>query len=422
MNGDRNIIYISKPHITKQNNKYRLCALIIDGDNSKELYYEVDLKYGAYLVYERSDCFVLGLLNTAMNEEKDIVCEAPVTESLLFQLKQYYIPILSQNMHDLYYIEIQADAITDHIDSQNLSVTGNSGGVDAFFSILKYSDTGFANHNVSHLIFNNISTADDNEERIKQLYDRDNQEKSKIAQELGLESLSVYTNLFEFYKSKHIFNFYFAAQYISVGYALAKLIRYYYFSSGVSVKDFSFDERKIKDGAYFDTFVLDCLSTELIKVYSAGGEIDRLSKTKYISDHPVVKRHLQVCAIEQFSEYYNYANFNYKDKLNCGKCGKCVRTISSLYALNKLDGYDNIFDLTTFYKNKNSFIGRELASDSKEFARDIKRELIKSNKFSILVYPWFVFWKIENFLREKLRNNNLLRSLYFSYKKKRVDK
>lgn len=82
-------IKIGRPYIEKcLNKKTRLCSNIEyqDGKN-KVLYYEVEDEYAKYLSYEKSDCFVLGLLHNCMNQKCDISCEAPVSEQLLFTIK-----------------------------------------------------------------------------------------------------------------------------------------------------------------------------------------------------------------------------------------------------------------------------------------------------------------------------------------------
>ena len=88
------LIKIGKPYILQncENGRVRLCADIID-DSEKTLYFEVDSEFKEFLVVENSDAFVLGLLHYTMNEGKNIACEIGVTGQLLFQLRNYYIPI-----------------------------------------------------------------------------------------------------------------------------------------------------------------------------------------------------------------------------------------------------------------------------------------------------------------------------------------
>lgn len=73
-----------------------------------------------------------------MNEKLNIDCEVPVTEQLLFQLRNFYIPVISQNMPDLFPIELNAVGVPPLDPIGSAVATGNSGGVDSFYTIVRY--------------------------------------------------------------------------------------------------------------------------------------------------------------------------------------------------------------------------------------------------------------------------------------------
>lgn len=203
------LIKIGKPYILQncENGRVRLCADIID-DSEKTLYFEVDSEFKEFLVVENSDAFVLGLLHHAMNEGKNIACEIGVTGQLLFQLRNYYIPIISRNMPDLYSVKIYADSLATINNNEKGVVTGNSGGVDSFYTILKYNKEPNQEFKLTHLIFNNISTEDSDDSRIRKVFEKDILEKNAIAKEVGLVPVNLYSNLYAFYKSHFIYNYY----------------------------------------------------------------------------------------------------------------------------------------------------------------------------------------------------------------------
>ncbi len=398
-------IIIGKPYITEiEGDKVRLCSDIQKDGQMRTLYYEVDKKYAEYLCYDRSDAFVLGLLHSAMNEEKDIVCEVGVTEQLLFQLRHFYISVISQNMPDLQCISISAEAITDPIISQNAVGTGNSGGIDSFYTALKYGEEN-GSYKLTHLLFNNISTEDNNDDRIREWFEKEKTEKEKIAEELGLESVFVYSNLYSFYNEQFIYNYYYGAQYASAPYALAKLFSVYYYSSSYSISDFTVDHKEMSDGSNFDLLALDCFSTNQLRIYSTGGDVDRLEKSIYIANNPIVQRHLQVCAVEQNKDFYAQKN-TVLSKLNCGKCRKCRRTITALYALDILDKYEGIFDLSFFKENKGKFMAQQLSSDHPEFTLELKKMLKRTNKYAPNTNFWIFMYSIRYFLA---RNKKLVK-------------
>ena len=377
-----------------------------DGKN-KVLYYEVEDEYAKYLSYEKSDCFVLGLLHNCMNQKCDISCEAPVSEQLLFQLKNYYIPILSKNMPDLFFIEIDAEGVLSFDKSEGAVATGNSGGVDSFYTIVKHMNES-GSYKLTHLLFNNIST----EERIRQWFNKEEMEKKKIAEELGLKAISLYSNLYSFYESHFIYNYYYAAQYISAPYALDKLINKYYYSSSYSFTDFTINHKKMTDGSNFDLLALDCFSTDRLKVYSTGAETGRIDKTMIISDNMVVNRHLQVCAVEQ-NKQYNESGVIVR-KLNCGCCRKCARTITTLYAIGKLEKFHDIFELEQFNNDKDKYIGCELASDLYEFSNELTDYLRDNQRYTMRIIMWRCLYKI----RYVIAKSKILVNLYHGIRRK----
>jgi len=405
---EKDVIRIGEPYIASTNEAVRLCSDITNDHEKRTLFYEVEPLYEDFLNIDNSDAFVLGLLHDAMFEDKDIVCEGGITDRLLFQLNTYYLPVVGQRMPDLHPIHISCKKRGTVCKSGNGVMTGCSGGVDSFYTMLKYKEEPVCGYSLTHVLFNNISTADNDEGRIRAVFKKDIIEKRAIAEELGLTPIMLFTNLYSFYKSQHIYNYYFASQYVSAPYALGRLISKYYFSSGFSVSDFSIDPKGIKDGAYFDLFSLNCFSNEYMSIYSAGSEVSRFDKTKYIANDATVKKHLQVCSEEQYLHFYE-SNPNRKlETLNCGSCGKCTRTITTLYSLNCLDEYKDIFDLSAFKKNKEKFIARELEYDSKAFTEEIYRNLrgCEYNRFKLMLY------RIPYAIRHELKKWTGLRKVY----------
>lgn len=386
-------IIIGRPYIVnRKNHKVRLCSnIVFDNKKTRVLYYEVDEEYSQFLNYERSDCFILGLLHNCMNIKTNIKCEAPVSEQLLFQLRHYYIPVISEHMPNLSYIEIDAEGETESNTFSDGVATGNSGGVDSFYTIVKYLHEK-EHYKLTHLLFNNISTEDDDDERIRRWFEKEEKEKRQIASDLGLKAINMYSKLYSFYDSHYIYNYYYAAQYISAPYALSKLIGKYYYSSSYSFSDFTIEPKKMTDGSNFDLFALECFSINSLKIYSAGGETGRIDKTIAIANNEVANKHLQVCAVEQ-NKQYNDTGITVK-KLNCGCCRKCSRTITTLYSIGKLDKFDTVFDLTQFNSNRNKYIGRELASDLYEFANELTSYLKKNGKYSSRIAMWRMVYKV----------------------------
>ena len=399
---------INQPYIEKiDGGKARLCSRI-EGSVNDVLYYEVDEKYEQYLCDDRADAFLVGLLHSAMFNGEDIICNCGVSERLLFQLNTYYISTVSDNMPDMANIQIHAEPLPETACG-NAVGTGNSGGVDSLYTMLKYSKENMGNYGLTHVIFNNISSNDDDENRIRSLFHRDIKEKAVVAEKLNYEFIWMYTNLYTFYKEVDLFNHYFTLQYTSAAYALKKLFKVFYFSSTFQVNMFSIDYKEIVSGARFDIFSLDCVSSEALKFYSAGMEVDRMGKMEYIADHPITQNHLQVCAIEQ-----SRGGVTIGDKLNCGYCHKCSRTIAVFYAWGMLDKYEGIYDLTQFHDNRDKFIGKGLAMDQGTFTKMVKKILKEKKLYTAKMELWYQVYSF----RYALAKNPVLVKLYHSIKRK----
>lgn len=402
-------IVIGRPYIEEHEHQVRLCSNItnIDGHQAV-LYYEVEKKYGRYLNGDRCDAFLVGLINSCMFNNEDIECEGPVSEGLLFQLTTYYIPLLSDAMSNMNCISVSADTTVLPVENAGGVGTGNSGGVDSTYTMLKYSRQELKSYKLTHVLFTNISTNDTDDDRIRALFDKDIPLKQEAAEYLNLEFIALYTNLYSFYKQPGIFNHYFAQQYCSAAFALGKLFKVYYFSSTFKASDFSMDEQKIVSSGRYDIFSLDTISQPWLRFYSAGEEVDRMEKVLYIEDAKYTQKYLQVCSIEQSAGCEHFTA-----KLNCGYCHKCGRMIGIFYAQGVLDAYADIFDLSFFNRNKAKFIGRNLEADQGFFAKTVRDLLKKNNRYPLGTEVWRLFYRV----RYRLAKIDSLVALYHRVKK-----
>lgn len=385
-------ITLGKSYLTQPDAAHvRLCCDVTYAERKDVLYYETEPQFKEALLVGRSDAFLVGMLNSAMFDGLDIHCTEPVSEQLYYQLTEYYVPTLSDNFTTLHPIKIHCDSlVTETKTCKSAVATGNSGGVDSFYTILKYRDYSLPSRRLTHLIYSNISTGDTDAERIRHVFEKELSEKKQIAKEMNLDSVGIYSNLYSFYKHPGIYNYFFTAQYVSCAYALGNLLSCFYFSSGISFRDFSLNETQIADGAYFDLFSLQCLSVKGLDLYSAGAEVTRLQKTQRILPDPCVRKHLQVCSAEQTGEHATAY-------LNCGQCSKCMRTMASVWALGKVDEYKSLFDWSLFEKNRSYFLARWYVWEhSNEMRREIIGRLKEENEVSCMFYfylPWCLFKK-----------------------------
>lgn len=389
-----------------------LCADIELSDRTTKMWYRFPKEYEAYVCVERADAFLTGLLYYAMIYDYDLVIENPISERLLFQLSTYYIPTLAGTTDFFHEINIDAVADVRRISNEGAVGTALSCGVDSFYTILKSLEGNYKNYKVTHVLFTDIpATIFSDQLRVNWL--NDNCKKTeKIARELNLKFILCETNLNREFKIKPFYSsskIYVAneglasLQYCSSVFALQKLFHIYYLGSA----GYKLNEAKINASPYdvlwHDFFSMPNISTENLIFYSSGVEASRIEKINYIADFSIVQKHLFACAMPLAQ--------------NCGRCEKCTRTMAELYALKKLDKFEKVYPVDEFKKQYTKRIAVILSHRKKPFNRDILKALIDNGyRIPFLSYPLSLGVQFEGWLREKLRDNMMLRNIYFKLK------
>ena len=105
------MIRIHPGHVTETNGETKIVTKIdLNADDRREFFISVDSKYGKYLSPERADYALIGVLGYALREKQDdIICEAPVTEELLYNIREILIPTLCNSDSRNYPVKIQAN-------------------------------------------------------------------------------------------------------------------------------------------------------------------------------------------------------------------------------------------------------------------------------------------------------------------------
>jgi hypothetical protein len=402
---------IHQPYVRHKNGKIRLAALIErPNDDPCELFYEVDDEYEEYLCYERSDAFLLGILEYAMYFGFDIEYVAPVTERLYYQLATYYIPVLSKNISYYHLIAIKGPLTSENVTSKGAVGTGFSGGVDSYYTILKHLKPSKESFALTHVICANAGAfTREGGDISKGFFEKYISIYQDIAKEMELPLISIHTNYMEFYIQIKLNPVHSQTQ-LKTGscvHALQKLFGIYYIASGVTLDYFFLNDN---DPSFYDLFNLYTMNTNTLAFHSSGYEYNRIQKVEYIADNIWVQKTLTACM--------NYLGVT--SHLNCSKCRKCRRTMMGLYALGKLDYFSDVYDIEDFKKHLAQRIGNNLAV-KEETSHGYNKEFIetaKSNKIKIpfMAYMWaFFVYKPWYFIISKLRDYKILRKIYYFF-------
>lgn len=332
-------IRIGKPYICEKQGCISLCAELTIGERPETAWFSVGSEFGQYLTDDRTDAFVVGFLTTAMRLGADIVCDAPVTRRLKYQLEQYLIPSMAANMEIYHSITIHAPVTDAVLPCAGAVGTGWTGGVDCMYTLMEHLDS--PGHQVTHLLITNNGAleGDDNSALLRLMMA---QAKTGIAADCGLSVIGVDSNLQEIQDERYLAVAGFRLP--AVVLAVQKLFGVFLNSAGYDFSRFAFVP---ENSAYYELLLMQCFETDCTAFYSSGGGTPRIRKLQELADFPPARKYLHPCI---------YASGN-----NCGKCGKCVRTQAALYALGRLEDFRKVFDIEAFERNKEDILAQILA-------------------------------------------------------------
>ena len=339
-----NEIHIGMPYIEETPDGVRLCAPLCLHGREQTMWFSVASEYGEYLTDDRADAFVAGIFTTAMRDGADIVCEAPVTRRLLYQLNHYLVPMMAANMGDTFRsIRIHAAPADEKLPCSGAVGTGWTGGVDSMFTLMQSLNAEEASRRLTHLLItsNGSLEDEDNSTLLQKLVEK---AQTGIAAETGLKVLGVDTNLQEI--QSELFLSVAAFRHSAVTLALQKLFGAFLWSSTYEFARFSFDPN---NSGYYELVIYSSFETDVTALYSAGGAYSRAQKLQALSDYPLAHKYLHPC-LRPFGK-------------NCGRCGKCVRTEAALYGLGTLDRFSGVFDVDAFEKDRDWYFAQLLANE-----------------------------------------------------------
>lgn len=336
-------IIIGKPYVVSEGDYCKLVSDVVYMGLKKEIFFEVDREFSSYLTPERADPFVLLLLVPALYDGCNIVCEAPMTEQLHFQLRDCLLPVMAKYIDQYHPISIKADFAEEVISSKSAVVTGLSAGVDSFYTIFTHVDSEERGQRLSHLIMNNVGALTKNYDHSVDVFKRRAVKFQGIADYFDLKLVCVNTNIVEMLEDYPMFiNSPDLFRNAACAFALKRLFGCYYYSSAVDLNKFCFTWESPE---FYEPVINHALSVRSLVFYTTGYEAERGQKVEAIADEEIVKEYLNVCGDE-----------------NDSSCEKCTRTMFELYALGKLDEYDKVFDVDFFKENLGDRIACSIAS------------------------------------------------------------
>lgn len=331
------MLTIKQPRIEHAGDNSRLLADIIEDGQTKAVWVEVKREYGKYLCHERADAFVIGLLHYAMSHNHSICSEAPVGEYLYYQLTNYLIDAISKGSPKMHAIKISARPDCSKLPCAHGVGTGISCGIDSLHVLAALENTTLEQHKITHLTFNNVGSHGEGE-RAKRLFQERKEMSETFCKEYGFEFVEINSNIMDVFPQNHFITHTFTSMFAV--FSLQKLYSIYYYASGRPFSAFSLADTAL-DCSYYDLLLAEAFSTDNLKIYSEGGTLSRLEKTRKVVNYAPSYRYLNVCTSTSH---------------NCGKCEKCIRTLLALDVLGCLEKYREVFDIDYYLSHKQDYL------------------------------------------------------------------
>lgn len=336
--------------------------------NIRYLWYKVPRQYEQYITMEVADAFIVAFLLYAMERGLNLRSELPVSSSLLVKLRKYLIPFINYINKDMMMIDIIATSYKSKFEGEHCG-TGISCGVDSLSTVVQH---GLEESEISYKIdtLTLLNTGYYGGENSSTQYLNFIGRSESFCNNFGFHFMTVDSNIADITG----YNFLSAHTYLTCSTLLLfqKYFRVYYYASGYPVADF---RPVFKDSAYYDIYLLNCISTESIDFISSCCTLSRVDKTRIIANYSDIFSSLYVCVSGNSSH-------------NCSECEKCIRTMLALEAIRMKERIPDVFNVEIYNKNRIKYISYMLRHRKRSVYYQEIYNAMKENKVSIPILAY----------------------------------
>lgn len=360
-------IIIGKPVIEETEDHAKWVCDISGDFMNTQLYYMVEKKWMGALAADSLDAAVVALIPYVMYRSREeepinLVLEAPISEKLYFQLTSELLPAMERECSWYHKFIITAETRKNEYTGKAV-LTGVSGGVDSFYTLIKSKREFPDAYKVTHGLFVGMTDREN-------YNDIEYQNAKEICGKLGIEFVYVESNVCgDIYESRHDAVSSFAVP--SVALAMEKIFSVYYHSSSHTYDEFQLNEEGISAA---DSLLCQLFSTETLTMYSCSGAVTRAEKTEYISDDAVAQKNLLPCGFT--------VNDNGRTK-NCSVCSKCTMTMIDLDLAGRLDDFADVFEVKKYRDHPLYYWGYVFYKEKKGLYIDSTLAMAKKKKYRI---------------------------------------
>lgn len=311
------------------------CSFQIDNEPAKTIWVETTKEFSSYLTYERSDAFVLGILNWAMRNGHDIESETPMGEYLYYQLTRYLIPGLAWGSKRMHPTKIICPIDSSELPNAGFVGTGISCGVDSLYSICTNNSDELPLHKVTHLTFFNVGSHGQGE-KAKKIFKERLEQARDFCEKNDYPLVIVDSNFHDVFPQNHFLSATYSAAFAI--YSMQKMWRLYYMASAgndLNTCDIIDNDRHCAED--YELFSLPLMSSDQLRIESSGMGVTRQQKIEEIIKYEPSYTSLNVCTLDSHNCTY--------------RCEKCIRTVIGLDVAGALDKYSPVFDVEHYRKH-----------------------------------------------------------------------
>lgn len=315
------------------------CDIDIDGAKHP-MWIEIDARHRDWIVTERCDGFLVGVLHFAMTRGHDITSHLPVSEELLFQIETDLLPAIHKNRIWPHLPKLDVPRISTPVTKTTDTgfATGCSCGVDSLHVLQKFRDYDYRNLDPKYLVLANIGDFGAFNEFAMTLFRAKVKRFRAFAQSVGKDLIPVDTNFEEFWMIDHFSNVIFGiSAYVLT---LQRGLNGYHLASGYDYCQFSVDAQKAShDCPRFELLLLKTFSSHNLTFFLDGASVGRKEKVQALLRGNLAENWISVCGFHLD---------------NCGFCKKCQRTILEIVScggMAALDRFEKVFDVKAIKRN-----------------------------------------------------------------------
>ncbi len=337
---------IGAPEISVHNGEVTYAVTVNRSTAGQEqLWYRLSARYRS-MVSDRADAAVVALLIPAMKDGTDIIVDGPVTDELVFNINNEYQTILRSAIPGLKRVTVHASRECPTEPAAEGVATGFSAGVDSYAVLADHFLNPHVPHSLrlTHLLYNNVGSHGTGGEAT---FQRRLARAKQTAVTLGLELISVNSNMDQFYFGRFSFQQTHTPRNSSVPLLLQSGIGKFLYASTVPFANVGV--REAYDLSVCDPISLPVLSTTAVEMRSSGSQYTRVEKTLRVAEVPESHSSLDVCVSPDGDP-------------NCSVCWKCMRTELTLDIAGLLHRYSSVFDIPKYQAARRRYIPSILLS------------------------------------------------------------